>query len=44
MKRQARALVKRAEDWPWSSVYVRLYGNAEQKKILSPWPVPEPPD
>ena len=38
------ALVKKAEDWPWSSVHVRLYGNAEQKKLLSPWPVPQPRD
>ena len=35
-------LVQKAEDWPWSSVHVRLYGKAEQKKLLSPWPVPEP--
>ena len=38
------ALVNRAEDWPWSSVHVRLYGDAEQRKILSPWPTPEPGD
>ena len=38
------ALVAKAEDWPWSSVHVRIYGTAEQRKILSPWPVPEPPD
>jgi putative transposase len=38
------ALVKRAEDWRWSSVHIRLYGNAEERKILSPWPTPEPPD
>jgi putative transposase len=38
------ALVEKAEDWPWSSVHVRVYGSAEQKKILSPWPVPEPAD
>lgn len=46
MERNARraALVKKAEDWPWSSVHARIYGNAEQKKILCPWPVPEPPD
>ncbi len=37
-------LVKKAEEWPWSSVHVRLYGEAEQKKMLSPWPTPEPPD
>ena len=39
---QRANLVKRAEDGPWSSVHVRLYGNEEQKKLLSPWPVPEP--
>jgi putative transposase len=37
-------LVKKAEEWPWSSVHVRLCGKAEQKKMLSPWPTPEPPD
>ena len=37
-------LVKKAEEWPWSSVHVRLYGKAEQKKMLSPWPTPEPAD
>jgi len=38
------ALVKRAEDWPWSSVYVRLKGEEGQKKMLTPWPVAEPKD
>jgi hypothetical protein len=38
------ALVKKAEDWPWSRAYSRLYGNAKQKKILSPWPVTGPSD
>jgi putative transposase len=33
-------LVKRAEDWPWSSVYARLYGN--EKQFLSTWPVAAP--
>ena len=36
------ALVKKAEDWPWASVYARLYGNEKQKKMLSPWPMGEP--
>jgi putative transposase len=35
-------LVKRAEDWPWSSAYARRYGNEKQKKMLSPWPMAEP--
>jgi putative transposase len=37
-------LAPRAEDWPWSSVHVRLFGKAEEKQVLSPWPVPESPD
>jgi putative transposase len=41
---QRAGLVQRAEDWRWSSVHVRLYGNAQEKQRLSPWPVPEPPD
>jgi len=36
-------LAPRAEDWPWSSVHERLFGKAEEKQMLSPWPVPEPP-
>ena len=32
-------LAPRAEDWPWSSVHVRLFGKAEEKQMLSPWPV-----
>jgi REP-associated tyrosine transposase len=34
--------VKKAEDWPWSSAHVRLFGSAMQKKLLTAWPVPEP--
>src|SRR5579862_6807166 len=41
---QRAGLVKKAEDWPWSSVYVRLDGNEEQNRMLSPWPVKEPKD
>jgi putative transposase len=41
---QRAALVKRAEDWPWWSVYARLYGKEDRKKLLSPWPVEEPRD
>jgi len=39
---QRAALVRRAEEWPWSSVHVRRYGDEEQRGLLSPWPVPEP--
>ncbi len=32
-------LVKKAENWRWSSVWMREYGSLEQKKLLSSWPV-----
>jgi len=35
-------LVKKAENWRWSSVWRREKGNSEQKKLLSPWPISEP--
>lgn len=37
-------LVTKAEEWPWSSVHVRLLGTAQQRKLVSPWPTPEPRD
>jgi len=30
-------LVRRSEDWKWSSLYRRLNGTIKQKKILYPW-------
>ncbi|HDY66056.1 MAG TPA: hypothetical protein ENH84_07495 [Phycisphaerae bacterium] len=35
-------LVDRAEDWKWSSLWRRRNGNAEQRAILSSWPVDGP--
>jgi len=35
-------LVKKAEDWKWSSVWRREKGNTTQKKLLSPWPISKP--
>jgi putative transposase len=35
-------LVNQAEDWRWSSGWVRIHGTEQQKKLLSEWPVPEP--
>ncbi len=32
-------LVKKAQDWKWSSVWRREYGTVDQKKFLSLWPV-----
>ena len=40
----AAKLVRRAEDWRWGSLWVRLYGDAAQQAVLSPWPVDEPRD
>lgn len=36
-------LVKRAENWRWSSVWRRERGEARQQKILSQWSVDMPP-
>ena len=35
-------LVKKAENWKWSSAWRRENGSTEQKKFLSIWPAPEP--
>jgi REP-associated tyrosine transposase len=35
-------LVKRAEDWPWSSFWARCHGDESARRLLSAWPVPEP--
>jgi len=37
-------LVKRAEQWQWSSVWRRMNGTTKQKKILSAWPITIPKD
>lgn len=37
-------LVTRAEDWRWSSLWRRVHGTAEQRQLLSPWPLPRPRD
>ncbi len=35
-------LVRKAEKWRWSSLWVRIYGSTEQQKILSPLPIDLP--
>ena len=35
-------LVKRAEDWQWSSLWTRRFGDEAARELLSGWPVPEP--
>lgn len=35
-------LVSRAEEWRWSSLWIRKYGSEEQKSLLSQWPIDEP--
>ena len=37
-------LVKKAEDWRWSGLWIREKGSDEQKKLLSKWPVDYPKD
>lgn len=37
-------LVDRAEQWRWSSLYRRMFGDAEAQKLLHTWPLPEPAD
>jgi putative transposase len=33
-------LVRRAEQWPWGSLYRWLRGSAEDRTLLSAWPLP----
>jgi putative transposase len=35
-------MVRRAENWPWSSLAVRGRGPAEMRALLSDWPVDRP--
>jgi putative transposase len=37
-------LVRRAQDWRWSSLWVRQHGTPEQRGLLAPWPLAEPAD
>ncbi len=37
-------LVKKAEKWQWGSLWRWRFGDAEQKKLLSTWPVRRSPD
>ena len=35
-------LVQKAQDWKWSSIWIRENGDEEQKNLLSDWPVSIP--
>ncbi|MFZ2522488.1 MAG: transposase [Minisyncoccia bacterium] len=37
-------LVRKAENWKFSSLWRKLYGSLEQKKLLGKWPITEPQD
>jgi putative transposase len=37
-------IVRRAENWRWSSFSVRRAGEPERQRILHPWPVDQPSD
>ena len=36
--------VPRAESWRWSSVWRFYQGDANSRRLLSPWPIPRPRD
>lgn len=38
----AAGLVKRAEQWRWSSLWTRHNGDKEQRSLLSAWPISRP--
>jgi putative transposase len=35
-------LVLRAEEWPWSSLWRRSHGTAEERSLLAAWPIDVP--
>ena len=35
-------LVASAEDWPFGSLWIRQYGSAEHRSMISAWPLPRP--
>lgn len=35
-------LVKKAEDWWWSSLWIREHGSLKQKELIESWPIPIP--
>jgi putative transposase len=37
-------LCERAEQWRWSSLWRREFGDAESQEVLSPWPIDMPRD
>ncbi len=37
-------LVQRAEQWQWSSLWIREFGDADNRKLLSKWPIRRPRD
>ena len=37
-------LIKKAQDWHWSSAWRRTQGTTEQQALLSSWPVDKPSD
>ncbi len=37
-------LVKKAQDWKWSSLWRREFGTLKQKEMIDPWPIAIPGD
>ena len=46
VERNARRanLVERAQDWRWSSLWRRVSGGPDARRLLHRWPLPEPAD
>jgi REP-associated tyrosine transposase len=40
----AAGLVRRAQQWRWSSLWAMMHGDDAIKALLSPWPVQRPED
>jgi putative transposase len=37
-------LVLRAEEWRWSGLWRQVHGTAEERSVLTTWPIARPPD
>ena len=35
-------LVSSAQQWPWSSLWIRQFGTSKDRAVLSRWPLPRP--
>ncbi len=38
----AARLVKKPEEWRWSSLWIKKFGNLAQKELINEWPIDVP--